>query len=222
MTHEFKTPLTNISLANSMILKTETVEQDKKLTFYSQVIKTEHNKLRDHVEKLLKNSFSETGQPSYNETIDPLLVIENVIDTYSVQISEKKGRISLINKGESRSVCGNVDMFHIAIGNIVDNAIRYSILPPEIRITIFTKNRDITIEIGDNGIGMTKEQITQIFDKFYRVPTGDIHNTNGFGLGLYHVKNIISKMGGKVSVTSSKGNGSCFSIVLPIMQTDEN
>jgi two-component system phosphate regulon sensor histidine kinase PhoR len=222
MTHEFKTPLTNISLANSMIYKTETVEQDKKLTFYSQVIKTEHNKLRDHVEKLLKNSFSETGQPSYNETIDPLLVIENVIDTYSVQISEKKGRISLINKGESRSVCGNVDMFHIAIGNIVDNATRYSILPPEIRITIFTKNRNITIEIGDNGIGMTKDQITQIFDKFYRVPTGDIHNTNGFGLGLYHVKNIITKMGGKVTVTSSKGNGSCFSIILPIMQTDEN
>jgi two-component system phosphate regulon sensor histidine kinase PhoR len=221
MTHEFKTPLTNIALANSMILKSETVDQDRKLTFYSQVIKTEHNKLKVHVEKLLKTSFSVAGQPSYNETIDLLLVIENVIDTFSVQIREKRGSISFINKAEIMNVNGNIDLFHIAVGNIIDNAIKYSIAPPEICITLYSKNKTIGIDIADKGIGMTKDQMTQIFDKFYRVPTGDIHDTNGFGLGLYHVKNIITKMGGKISVTSSKGNGSCFTLLIPSLLKDE-
>jgi len=221
MTHEFKTPLTNIALANSMISKTETVEQDKKLTFYSQVIKTEHNKLKIHVEELLKTSFSEAGQPSYNEPIDPILVIENVIDSFSVQISEKRGSISFIKQVENVNVNGNIELFYIAVSNIVDNAIRYSIAPPEICITIYSKNRNIGIDITDKGIGMTKDQMTQIFDKFYRVPTGDIHDTNGFGLGLYHVKNIITKMAGKISVTSSKGNGSCFTLIIPSSLKDE-
>jgi two-component system phosphate regulon sensor histidine kinase PhoR len=210
MTHEFKTPLTNISLANSMISKAETVEQNKKLSSYAQIIKTEHDKLKQRVEELLKTSFSESGAPLYNESIDVSLVIENAIETYSVQMKEKGGKFSFLKEGKNFIVKGNIDQFHIALGNIIDNAIRYCKSEPEIMIFLTSRNKSIRIIISDNGIGIAREHHGQIFEKYYRVPTGDVHDNNGFGLGLYHVKNIISKMGGKIRVASSKGKGTRF------------
>jgi two-component system phosphate regulon sensor histidine kinase PhoR len=219
MTHEFKTPLTNISLANSMISKAETVEQNKKLSFYSQIIKTEHDKLKQSVEELLKTSFSETGAPLYNENIDACSVIENVIETYSVQLKQKGGKFSFLKEGENFSIRGNIDQFHIALGNIIDNAIRYCNSEPEINIFLTSKNKTIQILISDNGIGIAREHQNQIFEKYYRVPTGDVHENNGFGLGLYHVKNIVIKMGGKIKVTSSKGKGTRFLLEFPISES---
>jgi len=218
MTHEFKTPLTNISLANSMISKADTVEHDIKLKFYSQVIKTEHDKLKQRVEELLKTSFSETGMPPFNEIIDVSQVIENVIETFSVQLREKGGSYSLQKEGSIFSIDGNIDLFHIAIGNIVDNAIRYCKSSPAINIFLKSKNKKIIVEISDNGIGIDKEEQIQIFEKYYRVPTGDIHDNNGFGLGLYHVKNIVTKMKGKIKVRSSKEKGSSFSLEFPMSE----
>jgi two-component system phosphate regulon sensor histidine kinase PhoR len=218
MTHEFKTPLTNISLANSMISKADTVEHDTKLKFYSQVIKTEHDKLKQRVEELLKTSFSETGMPPFNEIIDVSQVIENVVETFSVQLNEKGGSFSLQNEGGNFSIDGNIDLFHIAIGNIVDNAIRYCKSAPVINISLKSRNKKIIVDISDNGIGIEKNQQIQIFGKYYRVPTGDIHDTNGFGLGLYHVKNIVTKMKGKIKVRSSNDKGSTFSLEFPISE----
>lgn len=215
MTHEFKTPLTNIALANSMISKAETVEKDEKLTFYAQVIKTEHYKLKQRVEELLKTSFSETGTPLLNECIDISQVIENVIMTYSVQIKEKGGTFFYNREGDNFNVNGNLDLFHIAVGNIIDNAIRYCTKIPEIDILLTSKNNLIALEVSDNGIGISKDHQTLIFEKYYRVPTGNIRDNDGFGLGLYHVKNIVTKMGGKIRVMSSKGKGSRFLIDFP-------
>jgi two-component system phosphate regulon sensor histidine kinase PhoR len=215
MTHEFKTPLTNIALANSMISKAEQVEKNEKLSFYSQIIKTEHDKLKQRVEELLKTSFTETGAPAYNENIDVLLVIENIIETYSVQIGEKEGFFSFRIEGDAFNVTGNLDLFHIALGNIVDNAIKYCTTKPEIDILLTSKNNMVLIDISDNGIGIPKDQQSQIFEKYYRVPTGNIHDNNGFGLGLYHVISIVTKMGGKIKVTGSKGKGSRFSLEFP-------
>lgn len=215
MTHEFKTPLTNIALANSMIAKADQIEKDEKLSFYTRVIKTENEKLKQRVEELLKTSFSETGAPAFNEKIDISQVIENIIETYTVQIGEKKGSFSFRKEGENFNIAGNLDLFHIAIGNIIDNAIKYCITRPEIKILLTSKNSMTVIEISDNGIGIPRDQRAQIFEKYYRVPTGNIHDNNGFGLGLYHVKNIIMKMGGKIRVSGSKGKGTSFSIEFP-------
>ncbi len=215
MTHEFKTPLTNIALANSMISKADSVERDEKLTFYSQVIRTEHDKLKQRVEELLKTSFSETGIPPYNENIDVSVVIENIIETYSVQIKEKNGTFTFKKEGDSFIVKGNLDLFHIAIGNMVDNAIKYCTTSPEIEIKLTSRKNMIVLDISDNGIGIAKDQQAQIFEKYFRVPTGNIHDNNGFGLGLYHAKNILTKMGGKIKVRSTKGKGSIFSIEFP-------
>jgi two-component system phosphate regulon sensor histidine kinase PhoR len=218
MTHEFKTPLTNIALANSMISKSETVEQNKKLSFYSHIIKTEHDKLKQRVEELLKTSFSETGAPPLNEVIDVSQAIENVIETYSVQINEKGGKITFNKEGRDFNIKGNIDLFHIVLGNIVDNSIKYCKSSPEIDIYLTAKNKKVEVEISDNGIGIAKNQQTQIFGKYYRITSGDVHDNNGFGLGLYHVKNIVTKMRGSIKVYGSKGKGSKFSLEFPIAE----
>lgn len=216
MTHEFKTPLTNIALANSMISKSEIVESNEKLIFYSHIIKTEHDKLKQRVEELLNTSFSETGEPDLSESIDISLVIENVIETFSVQIKEKGGSIVLNKEEGDYYVYGNIDLFHIAVGNLVDNAIKYCTTNPAISIKLSSKNNTTSIDISDNGIGIPKDQQLHIFDKYYRIPTGNVHDNKGFGLGLYHVKNIVTKMGGKIKVASTKGKGSCLTIEFPI------
>lgn len=218
MTHEFKTPLTNIALANSMISKSETVEQNKKLSFYSHIIKTEHDKLKQRVEELLKTSFSETGAPPFNEYIDVSLAIENVIEAYSVQISEKSGKVTFKKEGSDFNIRGNIDLFHIALGNIIDNSIKYCKSSPEIYISLTAKNKTVEVIISDNGIGIVKNQQTQIFEKYYRITTGDVHDNNGFGLGLYHVKNIVTKMRGSINVSGSKGKGSKFSLEFPVAE----
>lgn len=218
MTHEFKTPLTNISLANSIISKTEIVEQNKKLSSYSRIIKTEHDKLKQRVEELLKTSFSESGTPLYNESIDVYSVIEKVIETYSVQIKEKGGSFSFRKEGEDFLVKGNTDIFHIALGNIIDNSIRYCNTEPEINILLTSKNKSVRIVISDNGIGISREHHIQIFEKYFKVPTGDVHDNNGFGLGLFHVKNIVEKMSGKIKVSGSKGKGTIFSLEFPLSE----
>jgi two-component system phosphate regulon sensor histidine kinase PhoR len=216
MTHEFKTPLTNISLANSMISKNENVEKDEKLSFYSNVIRSEHNKLKERVEKLLKTSFSETDRPSLKELIDAATVSENIIETFNVQVNQKGGSISLTKTGNNFNIYGNMDLFHIAIGNIVDNAIKYCRKVPEILINLRSSENFLSIDIEDNGPGIPKEYQDLIFDKYYRIPTHDVQENNGFGLGLYQVKNIIVKMGGKIKVTNLKGKGLRLSIELPL------
>ena len=216
MTHEFKTPLTNIALANSMILKSGTFEKDEKLNFYSHIIKTEHGKLKQRVEELLSTSLSETGEPVLNENIDVAQAIENVLDTYSVQIKEKNGSVTFTKEELNPGLKGNIDLFHIAIGNIVDNAIRYCTKSPDIKIALLTRNKNLIIEISDNGIGIPKDLQARIFEKYYRVPTGNIHENNGFGLGLYHVKNIVTKIGGKIRIADSTEEGSKFVLEFPI------
>jgi two-component system, OmpR family, phosphate regulon sensor histidine kinase PhoR len=215
MTHEFKTPLTNIALANSMILKSEQVSGDEKLSFYSGIIRTEHGKLKHRVEDLLQTSFSESGEPLFNDILDVSLIARNVIQTFEVQIVEKGGKTELILEGNTFLVTGNSGLFQTAVGNLVDNSIKYCTGAPFIKISVISRDNTVSVIVSDNGIGIEKSQQQLIFGKFYRVPTGDIHQTNGFGLGLYHVKNIITKMGGKIRVTSSRGQGSTFSIELP-------
>jgi two-component system, OmpR family, phosphate regulon sensor histidine kinase PhoR len=216
MTHEFKTPLTNIALANSMISKNNFVENNEKLTFYSQVIKTEHDKLKQRVEELLKASFSENGKPAFNEIIDVSVIVENIMETYSVQMNEKGGSFSFSKEGDNFNVTGNLDLFHVAAGNIVDNAIKYCTRKPQINISLVSGKNHLFLEIGDNGVGIAKDQQPLIFEKYFRVPTGNIHDNNGFGLGLYHVRNIVTRMGGKIKVRSTPGIGTVFSVELPL------
>ncbi len=216
MTHEFKTPLANIALANNMISKSENILSSEKLKKYTSIINLEQEKLQDHVEGLLYSACLENGTNDNNEIIDICSLLQKAAKSFDVQITQKKGTI-IVKECDSQSYSyGNKKHLLLAISNVIDNAIKYSTKPPKITIDIFIKNEIIFIRIRDNGIGIAKEHQKEIFEKFYRIPTGDLHNIKGFGIGLSYVKMVIDSFGGKVIVSSFKGKGSSFEIQLPL------
>lgn len=217
VTHEFKTPLTNISLANSMMSKNEKVENDDKLSFYSRIIRTEQIKLNEKVEQLLKTNFADLDKPQPDEEIDTASAAENIIETYRVQVEDKGGSMHLKKSGKNFNVSGNLDLFHIAIGNLIDNAIKYSTSAPRIFITLTQSHNQLLIEIEDNGPGISREFRERVFEKYFRVPTGNVHNIDGFGLGLFQVKGIIAKMKGNIRLANKKEGGLKVTVELPLV-----
>ncbi len=215
MTHEFKTPLTNIGFANSMLSKHELIETNPKLSSYTGIIRDEHKRLKERVELLLKTSQSDTILPTSLETVDLAKVVEDVVESFQTQIDEKQGTISIHKSGDDFILKSNIDQLHIAIGNLIDNALKYCDKTPRIDIQLKSKFNSLTIEIIDNGVGISTEHLQKVFDKFYRIPQGDIHDIKGFGLGLNHVKTIIERLGGKITVNSIKGKGTTFTIDIP-------
>jgi len=215
ITHEFKTPITNIALANSMISKSKKIKQDEKLSQYSDIIKTEHQKLRNRVEGLLDAARIENGNSDYCETIDICNLIKYTVESYQVQLQELKGEIKYEKLSKKCTIHADKEQFQFAMSNLIDNAIKYCEKEPLIIIRTYDKGNDIIIEVEDNGIGIKHEHIKQIFEKYYRIPTGDLHNVKGFGIGLSTVKAIIDSMDGEINVQSNPGKGTKFIIKLP-------
>lgn len=215
ITHEFKTPITNIALANSMISKSEQVIKDEKLSQYANIIKAEHKKLKNRVEGLLNVARIENGNKENCETINICNFIKCTVDSYRVQIQELNGAINYEQLSERCTVHANKNQFETVISNLIDNAIKYCEDKPQISIRSYDKGNDIYIEIEDNGIGIKQEHLNQIFEKYFRVPTGDLHNVKGFGIGLSTVKSIIESVDGEITVQSKPGKGSKFKIQLP-------
>jgi two-component system phosphate regulon sensor histidine kinase PhoR len=216
VTHEFKTPLTNISLANSMLSKNGKVENDEKLSFYSSVIKTEQTKLNEKVEKLLKTDFADFDKPQTSELIDAGAAADDIAETFRVQVEQKGGRIAIEKVGSRFTVKGNIDLFHIALGNLVDNAVKYSGHPPEIMIRMSAGDNRLIIEIIDNGPGIAKEYRDKVFEKYFRIPASNINSVEGFGLGLFQVRSIISGMKGNIKISNRKGQGLSVTLDLPL------
>lgn len=215
ITHEFKTPITNIALANSMLSKNEKVQHDEKLMQYSTIIKVEHKKLKNRVEGLLDAARLENSTGESCETIDICNFIQCTVDSYQVQIQELKGEIKYQQLSQKCTVNANKDQFQTAISNLIDNALKYCEKKPNIIIRTYDKANHIFIEIEDNGIGIKREHQQQIFEKYFRVPTGDVHNVKGSGIGLSTVKSIVESIQGEITVQSKPGEGSTFIIKLP-------
>lgn len=215
MTHEFKTPLTNIGFANSMIAKNEIIESDPRLLSYTRIIRDEHHRLKDRIDELLKSSQSAIIVKATTEIVDLPKVIESVIDSFQARIEEKEGQISLDYSGNDLTIESNIDQLHIIFGNLIDNSIKYCSSSPRIVIYLKSSPDRILVEVTDNGIGIPAEHIKHIFEKFYRIPQGDTHDAKGFGLGLFHVKTLIEQMGGKIEVVSTIGKGTKFIINFP-------
>jgi two-component system phosphate regulon sensor histidine kinase PhoR len=216
VTHEFKTPLTNISLANSMLSKNEKVEKDERLAFYSSVIRTEQAKLNEKVERLLKTDFADLQNSQLPEEIDTVEVAENVAETFRVQVEQKGGHLMIEKNGGPYFVTGNIDLFHIALVNLVDNAVKYSGRSPEIVIRLAATDQRLSIEVRDNGPGIPREYRDRVFEKYFRVPGGNPESAEGFGLGLYQVRGIISRMKGNIRIMNRKEGGLSVTIDLPL------
>lgn len=215
MTHEFKTPLTNIALASKMIIKDSANKQDDKIKHYSEIILEENEKLRIQVEQVLSMTALERGEIPLRKTeIDFHQLINDSLKYINLQIENKQGTISLNLNAEKYMVVGDKTHLTNAICNLIDNAIKYSKEKPELTIQTYNSGPDLTVIVSDSGIGIDSHFQKKVFDKFFRVPTGDIHDIKGFGLGLAYVKKIIEMHEGTILLQSEKERGTSFTITL--------
>jgi two-component system phosphate regulon sensor histidine kinase PhoR len=216
MTHEFKTPLTNIALAGKMIARDPGVKQEDKIKHYSGIILEENEKLRLQVEQVLSMTALERGEiPIQRTELDLHQILNACIRSISIQVENKQGDLQKDLKAERPVVTGDQTHLSNAICNLIDNAIKYSGENPLISIETFNKNGNVVLSVSDNGIGIAKEYHDKVFEKYFRVPTGNVHDIKGFGLGLAYVKKIIEMHEGTIELQSEKGSGTTFIITLP-------
>lgn len=223
MTHEFKTPISTISLAAQMLNDPSVRKSQPMLQHISTVINDETKRLRFQVEKVLQMSmFDKKSGTLRLQDVDANSIINNVVNTFRLKVEKFGGKIDTSFDAEDAIV--NVDEMHFTnvIFNLLDNALKYRKEEEPPRLTITT--RDIAqdrleIVVADNGIGIRKEDLKKIFEKFYRVSTGNRHDVKGFGLGLAYVYKMITLMGGEIKAESEPGKGSRFIIILPLLET---
>lgn len=218
MTHEFKTPISTIS-ASAELLKTGNLDSDiPKRSRYYQMIADESNRLKLQVEKVLQMAQFDTNDINLNlVNCNIHQLIQKAVASVQILLDEKGGSIEFdlnASKWEMK-----VDELHFTniIRNLLDNAIKYCNGKPRIRISTADSKHGISISVKDNGIGINTVQKKQVFEKFYRVPTGNVHNVKGFGLGLYYVKSLVEAHQGTVKVESDS-SGSTFTIFLPYLK----
>lgn len=221
MTHEFKTPLATVSLAVEALQDPELSNQDKFRARYLGIIKEENKRLVSQVENVLQAAALDKKDFKLKiEKINLSDLLESNVDQMSLQLEKRDGKISFVNKLKDPVIEG--DAFHIThiFNNLLDNANKYSPENPVIKIEARDDGDEVIVSIQDQGMGMTKESQRKIFDKFYRVPTGNLHDVKGFGLGLSYVKTMLEAHKGDVHVHSEPGKGSTFTINLPKKQNE--
>jgi two-component system, OmpR family, phosphate regulon sensor histidine kinase PhoR len=218
MTHELKTPISTISLASQMLGDKSIPDSSKNLNRISDIISQESKRLGTQVEKVLQMAAIDKGNFSLKlKEIDIHNLIESVAGNFILQVENRGGL--LIPSLHADNYLVMADSMHLTnvITNLLDNAVKYSDKVPEIYIETFNHDNYIDVVVKDNGMGISKNNQKRIFDQFYRVPTGNVHNVKGFGLGLNYVKKIVEVHKGTVSVESELGTGSRFTISLPLI-----
>jgi two-component system phosphate regulon sensor histidine kinase PhoR len=222
MTHEFKTPLSTVALAVEAILRPDVIARREKIRRYSGIIMDENGRMRKQVDKILQMAVLERGEYELHMTLlDAHVILNSAIEGIALQVEQRKGTVTC--SFEARSSVVHADPLHLTnvINNLLDNANKYS--PDAPRILVSTQNVDgkLVIRITDNGIGIQAEDVPKVFDKYYRVPTGNVHNVKGFGLGLSYVKLLVTAMGGEVGITSRYGEGTTAEVRMPLKNEEE-
>ena len=216
MTHELKTPISTIQLACEALKDSDMNSPESQGTFI-EMIKDENARLKGLVDTVLKTAILDKGQVKLNEEpINLLDVLNRVKDNFSLKISQLGGEIKIENDLPELIFEGDNQHMTNVFQNLIDNAIKYSSEIPKITISTLKTINNYIVTVTDNGIGISRENLDKIFEKLYRVPTGDLHNVKGFGLGLNYVKSIVELHGGNITVKSTKDKGSSFIITLPL------
>jgi two-component system, OmpR family, phosphate regulon sensor histidine kinase PhoR len=216
MTHEFKTPIATISLAADSITNASIISNPDKVRRFADIIKQENKRMNGQVEKVLQMALIERDTMKLNfSSIDLHEVIHQAIGNISLQVEKKDGNVSSNLNAERPIIEGDSNHISNIINNLLDNANKYSPENPEIVVSTRNVSNGVEITIADKGIGMTKEAKKRIFEKFYRVHTGNLHDVKGFGLGLAYVKTMVTAHKGSIDVKSELGKGSSFIIFLP-------
>jgi two-component system, OmpR family, phosphate regulon sensor histidine kinase PhoR len=213
MTHEFKTPVSTIMIASEALRDEEIVEDKSRVTRLANIIFEENERLGSHIERVLniarieKNDFKlDIKQLDVNE------MVTTVLDSMELKLQKHKVIANLSLEAENAMIEADELHFSNVLYNLIDNAIKYSAEEPEITISTFNKNGQVVIRVADKGIGMNRDQQAKIFEQFYRIPTGNLHDVKGFGLGLSYVNTIVKRLNGTISVRSEKEKGSEFEL----------
>lgn len=216
MTHEFKTPIATISLAVDSIKDPRVASQPEKLEYFSRIIREENKRMNKQVEHVLQMAQLEKGELNLrHEPVDLHDTIRQAVETLGMQVASRGGKID--TRLEARHTTLSGDPVHLTnvVLNLLDNANKYSPESPDILVSTHDHPGGILLSVRDHGMGMSKETQKRIFEKFYRVPTGNLHDIKGFGLGLSYVKAIIEQHRGWIRLDSDPGKGSTFEIYLP-------
>ena len=217
MTHELRTPISTISLSSEVLLGDKIIEQPERLKRYAQLIYNENQRLRLQVDKVLQLASLDKKEMEINHTsLNLHEIIQNAVDSIMLVRQDEGISIKADLQAENHIISGDAVHIGNVIHNLLDNGVKYRNEKGEIQIKTSNTGGDLIIEVIDNGIGIPKSSIPYIFDKFYRVPTGNLHDVKGFGLGLYYVRQIILGHKGKITVKSQEGRGTHFTVALPI------
>lgn len=217
MTHEFKTPLATISLAVDALKNDKVINDKAKWQYFNNIIKDENKRMNKHVETILQAALMEKQEFRLNLVpVHIHEVLAQIADNYQLQLQEKNGKIELLLNAANDTVTVDEVHFTNILSNLIDNAIKYSKENLVVKLVTHRTAKHFIIQVQDNGIGMSKETVKRIFEKFYRAHTGNIHNVKGFGLGMSYVKSVIDAHKGKIRVESTLGKGSIFTIEVPL------
>jgi two-component system phosphate regulon sensor histidine kinase PhoR len=222
MTHELKTPISTISLACEALSDADLAASVDARSRFVTMISDENKRLGVLVENVLQSAVLDRGELKLQlEEIDVHAVITKVVANINIQVQQRQGSIEIEFNANEPFIMADRVHFSNVISNLLDNAIKYSADAPKIKISTVPLVDAVIIKVEDNGIGMAKEHQTKVFDKLYRIPTGDRHDVKGFGLGLSYVQSIIQSHSGTISVQSTLGEGSTFSINLPTIKKQQ-
>ncbi len=218
MTHEFKTPVSTIMIASEALRDDEITEDKARVSRLANIIYEENARLGSHIERVLniaridKNDFKLENKP-----VDVNEMVNVVLDSMALKL--QKCNADVVLNLEAQNAVINADELHFSnvLYNLIDNAIKYSQDVPQITIGTYNKNGHIVIKVADKGIGMGRDQQTKIFEQFYRIPTGNVHNVKGFGLGLSYVNTIVKRLNGTIAVKSEKDRGSEFELKFSVV-----
>lgn len=213
MTHEFKTPVSTIMIASESLLDPEINADRSRVNRLANIIYEENARLGSHIERVLnvaridKNDFKLENKPV---NINELIAI--VLDSMELKLQKCEAEINLELGAENPVIIADELHFSNVLYNLIDNAIKYTEGKPKITLSSFNKGGQVVIKVADEGIGMSRDQQTKIFEQFYRIPTGNVHNVKGFGLGLSYVNTVVKRLNGSISVRSEKDKGSEFEL----------
>ena len=216
MTHEFKTPIATISLASDSISNASIIDKPERIAPLLSIIKEENKRMNKQVERILQMSLLEKRDFQLAPTnADANLLITKVVDKMRLLAEKRGGSITIDLQAKNPAIWVDEVHFTNVIHNLIDNAIKYTLEPPKIEVSTKSVAKGIEIAVADNGVGLSKEEQGLIFEKFYRVHTGNQHNIKGFGLGLSYVKAIVQLHSGEIKISSKLGVGSTFYITIP-------
>ncbi len=216
MTHELKTPIATISLASQMLADKSIPEGSRNTEGLAVVISEESNRLKVLVERVLQTAIFEQSKMELDKhQADLHAIILRAVDAFKLQVNGRGGTISTFLDASDPIVTIDEANFFNVLLNLIDNALKYTVTTPEITVSTASWHRGVIITVSDNGIGIPREHLKRIFEKFYRVPAGNTHNIKGFGLGLSYVKKIVDEHYGTIKVESQAGKGTKIIIHLP-------